>query len=134
MKWSKSAGHSLAEIRAAMRASAASFTVHLVVLEPAKVEVLQSAEIIYRDLKMHGLHVFFDDRDKSQDVKFKDADSLGLPIRVTVDARGLQSDELEVVTHHNQISTQVPIDNCVERMREMVDSLIDSHTNAQEIS
>ncbi len=102
----------------------APFMVHLVVLDSANVEVLQSAEIIYRDLQMHGLDVFFDDRDERPEVKFKDADLIGLPIRIIVGASSLQSDEIEVVIRHNQKRKKVLIDDCVERVGEIAQQLL----------
>ncbi|HTU03493.1 MAG TPA: His/Gly/Thr/Pro-type tRNA ligase C-terminal domain-containing protein, partial [Candidatus Sulfotelmatobacter sp.] len=43
-----------------------------------------------------GLEVLYDDRDERAGVKFKDADLLGLPVRVTVGARAVKEGLVEV--------------------------------------
>ena len=45
---------------------------------------MQVAEKIYEDLKNAGVEVILDDRDERAGVKFKDADLIGFPFRVTV--------------------------------------------------
>ncbi|GAF24269.1 prolyl-tRNA synthetase [Bacillus sp. JCM 19047] len=45
------------------------------------------AEAIYADLKQAGIDVLFDDRGERAGVKFKDADLIGLPIRIAVGKR-----------------------------------------------
>jgi prolyl-tRNA synthetase len=64
--------------------SIAPFHVHVVIVgvrEPAQVE---AAEAIYAACRARGLDVLLDDRDERPGVKFKDADLLGMPARVTV--------------------------------------------------
>lgn len=53
------------------------------------------SEKLYRELKEQGVDVAWDDRDMGPGPKFKDADLVGYPLRVTVGARGLQNGELE---------------------------------------
>jgi prolyl-tRNA synthetase len=45
---------------------------------------VEVAEGIYKDLKASGIEVLLDDREERPGVKFKDADLLGIPIRITV--------------------------------------------------
>jgi prolyl-tRNA synthetase len=54
--------------------------------EPA---VVEAAERVAADLSAAGLEVLLDDRPERPGVKFKDADLIGLPLRVAVGARGL---------------------------------------------
>ena len=120
--------------------SAASFTVLLVAVDTSDVEVLQSAEIIYRDLKMHGLTVLFDDRNENAVKKLKDAELLGRPIRLTIGADGLQNGEVEVhfeahslerpnewsIEHRKsqKLTQMIRVDECVERVGEIADELL----------
>ena len=46
-----------------------------------------AAEKIYRELMAAGVEVLLDDRDERPGVKFKDADLLGIPVRITVGKR-----------------------------------------------
>ncbi len=47
-------------------------------------EITAAAEKLYRHLQAEGLDVLYDDRDERPGSKFKDADLLGIPYRVTV--------------------------------------------------
>jgi prolyl-tRNA synthetase len=69
--------------------------VHLVTIgkdEP----VLGAAKALYDDLRAKGVDVLWDDRDERPGVKFKDADLLGMPIRVTIGAKALANGNVEV--------------------------------------
>jgi len=63
--------------------SIAPFHVHLVGIgkEP---EVAEACEKLEREWDSQGFEVLYDDRDERPGVKFKDADLLGIPIRITV--------------------------------------------------
>jgi prolyl-tRNA synthetase len=52
-------------------------------------EVAAAADELYAGLVAAGVEVLYDDRDASPGVKFKDADLLGLPVRLVVGAKGL---------------------------------------------
>lgn len=60
-----------------------------------KEAVIEMAEAIYRELKGR-YEVLFDDRDESPGVKLKDADLLGIPIRVVVSQKLTGNDQLEI--------------------------------------
>jgi prolyl-tRNA synthetase len=55
-----------------------------------------AAEEIYQELSTAGVEVLFDDRDERPGVKFKDADLIGIPLRLTVGPKGLAQGEVEV--------------------------------------
>jgi prolyl-tRNA synthetase len=59
---------------------------HVLVLpvNPKQAAVRDTAERLYRDLGAAGFETILDDRDERPGVKFKDADLLGVPVRVTV--------------------------------------------------
>ncbi len=59
-------------------------------------EPKNAAEELYSSLCEAGFEVIFDDRDVSAGVKFKDADLIGIPIRVAVGSRGLANGNVEV--------------------------------------
>jgi prolyl-tRNA synthetase len=52
-------------------------------------DVVATADVLYEQLQAAGVEVLYDDRDASPGVKFADADLLGMPVRVTVGAKGL---------------------------------------------
>jgi prolyl-tRNA synthetase len=75
---------------------AAPYRVHLAALGAGRApEVAEAAEGLYRRLTDAGVEVLYDDRDVSPGVKFKDADLLGVPIRLVVGAKGLARGVLE---------------------------------------
>ncbi len=76
----------------------APLQVHLIVLggkdlNPAVIEI---ARRVYSDLQAAGYEVLLDDRSETPGVKFNDADLIGLPARLTVSERGLNSGGLEL--------------------------------------
>jgi prolyl-tRNA synthetase len=58
-------------------------------------ELAQAAEQVVAALTQAGLDVLYDDRDERAGVKFKDADLLGIPIRVAVGKKGLAEGKVE---------------------------------------
>lgn len=77
--------------------SIAPYHVHFCILDPKDPNVAAAAEQYVFDLQEAGLDVFIDDRDERPGVKFKDADLLGMPIRVVIGKRGLENNEIEIV-------------------------------------
>jgi prolyl-tRNA synthetase len=75
----------------------APFHVHLVSLDAGNAEIASVAEALERDLEGAGIEVLHDDRlGLSPGVKFKDADLLGMPLRLTVGAKGLKDGIVEL--------------------------------------
>ncbi|HQN19391.1 MAG TPA: His/Gly/Thr/Pro-type tRNA ligase C-terminal domain-containing protein, partial [Syntrophobacteraceae bacterium] len=58
-------------------------------------ELLGAAARLYERLK-ERYEVLYDDRDESAGVKLKDADLLGIPIRVVISRKLLQGDNVEI--------------------------------------
>src|SRR6266571_3509068 len=65
-------------------ASIAPFDVHIVLVSLRDQAQIAAAESIYAACRAAGLQALLDDRDERPGVKFKDADLLGVPVRVTV--------------------------------------------------
>jgi prolyl-tRNA synthetase len=74
----------------------APLQVHLLVVNVKEPKMASVAEQLYADMAGAGLEVLYDDRDERPGVKFKDADLLGLPLRVTVGARALKEGVVEI--------------------------------------
>ena len=75
----------------------APYHVHLVSLDSSKVEIATLSQQLEDDLEAAGFEVLYDDRDGlSPGVKFKDADLLGMPLRLTVGAKGLKDGVVEL--------------------------------------
>ena len=70
----------------------APYQVHLLSLRGGE----ETAGALYGQLQQAGFEVLFDDRDESPGVKFNDADLIGLPLRITISKRSLESGSAEV--------------------------------------
>jgi prolyl-tRNA synthetase len=74
--------------------SIAPYQIHLVTLGN-DAAVISAAKHLYEKLEHAGIEVLWDDRDERPGVKFKDADLIGIPLRVTIGARGLAAGTIE---------------------------------------
>jgi prolyl-tRNA synthetase len=74
--------------------SIAPYQIHLVTLGTDEA-VISAAKHLYEKLGHAGVEVLWDDRDERPGVKFKDADLIGIPLRVTIGARGLATGTIE---------------------------------------
>jgi prolyl-tRNA synthetase len=79
----------------------------------------RAAETIYDGLREKGIDALLDDRDDRAGSKFKDADLLGLPLRV-VCGRGLAGGVVEVKWRHESESFEIPVGEAVDRISEMI--------------
>ncbi|MBI2879578.1 MAG: proline--tRNA ligase [Candidatus Rokubacteria bacterium] len=101
----------------------APLQVHILPVNVKDAAMLETAEALGRDLQAAGLETLLDDRDERPGVKFKDADLLGLPIRVTVGALLAREGKVEVRTRRERQDIPVPAAAVVERVRELAERL-----------
>ncbi len=93
----------------------APYHVHLLSLDAANADVAAAAGRAERDLEATGLEVLHDDREGvSPGVKFKDADLLGMPLRVVIGAKGLKDGTAEVRDRRTKEMQRVPLDQLVD--------------------
>ena len=59
-------------------------------------EIISAAEKLYDELTAGGAEVLLDDRDARGGVKFKDADLIGIPIRITIGAKSIAENNAEI--------------------------------------
>ncbi|HXI10053.1 MAG TPA: proline--tRNA ligase [Thermodesulfobacteriota bacterium] len=74
----------------------APFDCEVVPVNVKDAESLKVAEEIYSTLRASGVDALLDDRDERAGVKFKDADLIGIPLRVTVGERNLKQGLVEI--------------------------------------
>jgi prolyl-tRNA synthetase len=75
---------------------------------------------LYQELQNGGVEVLLDDRDERPGVKFKDADLIGIPLRVTVGARGLERGCVELRWRRDGKSEDLPVGEAAERIRKLI--------------
>jgi len=102
--------------------SVAPYQVYLCPLHMDNPEVASAAEKVYQELENAGIEVLFDDRDESPGVKFNDVDLLGIPLRLTLSPRTLQSQSIEAKWRTKKETRLLPLENLVaevnKRLRE----------------
>jgi prolyl-tRNA synthetase len=72
-----------------------------VVVTPVNINdgrLMEAGERLYRELTEAGLEVLFDDRDERAGVKFKDADLIGIPWRVTLGPKRIEEERARSAT------------------------------------
>jgi prolyl-tRNA synthetase len=106
--------------------SVAPYQVYLCPLSLEKLAVLPTAEKIYQELQKEGIEVLFDDRDDSPGVKFNDADLLGIPLRLTLSPRTLQSQSVEAKWRTEKEARLLPLDNLAVQVKKLLDEAVSS--------
>jgi len=86
-------------------------------------EIAKTAENIYKQLLEKGVEVLLDDRDLRAGVKFKDADLIGIPVRITVGKKALAEGNIEIKLRTERESKKIPIDKAVPETIELVNKL-----------
>ena len=86
----------------------------------------QRAEELYEALTGAGIEVLYDDRDERPGVKFKDADLIGLPVRLTVSKRSLEAGGVEYKLRSSKDKRIVPIDLVAGEIKKALGELQDA--------
>ena len=100
--------------------SVTPYQVYLCPLHLDKSAVLPTAERLYQELQKEGIEVIFDDRDDSPGVKFNDADLLGIPLRLTLSPRTLQSQSVEAKWRTKKEAQFLPVENLVAEVKKLL--------------
>ncbi len=95
------------------------YDVHIVALDLDELIVARTLEKLEADLEAAGMSVLTDDRDDSPGIKFKDADLLGMPVRLTVGPRALAKGGVEMRNRRSGEMEIVPPDEVVARIRSL---------------
>lgn len=91
----------------------APYQVILTVLHIDNEEVMAATEKISAALTEAGVEVLIDDRDAGIGAKFKDADLMGIPLRITLGARGIKNGEVEVKGRRESEARNLSIDEAI---------------------
>ncbi|MFN3202326.1 MAG: proline--tRNA ligase [Bradymonadia bacterium] len=92
-------------------------------LQMNKEDVVQTAEKVYEALQTAGVEVLLDDRNERAGSKFKDADLIGVPVRIAIGGRGVKEGVVELKSRTGSDIEKVPFepaDTLVARVREML--------------
>jgi prolyl-tRNA synthetase len=89
-------------------------------INPKDQAVSSAAEDIYQRLQQAGVEVLLDDRDERPGVKFKDADLIGIPLRLVVGAKNLADGKVELKQRRGGDLELLAIDDAVARITTLV--------------
>ena len=105
----------------------APFEVVILPLQMQNSNVVQVSEELYRSLSDKGVDVLLDDRDIRAGIKFKDADLLGTPVRITIGARTLKEAKVEMKLRSQTQTIFIPVSEApgfiADKVRELHDSI-----------
>ena len=101
--------------------SIAPFEVIISLVNVKDTVMMEAAEDIYNGLMAQGIEVLLDDRRERPGVKFKDADLIGIPLRIVVGKRLKETNEVEIRDRATGNTISVPRDLAVKRASEMLE-------------
>jgi prolyl-tRNA synthetase len=102
--------------------SIAPYQIHIVAVNVKDATTREAADRLYAALQEREIEVLYDDRDERPGGKFKDADLLGVPLRVTVGEKGLKDGIVELRERRTGTVERLPVqdaaDSCARRVRD----------------
>ncbi len=84
--------------------------------------VMAEGERLYKELSDAGLEVMLDDRNMGAGGKFKDADLVGIPVRVAIGGRSLEEGVVELKLRDGGEVEKVPVGEIVDKVIGIVQS------------
>ncbi|HIT98958.1 MAG TPA: proline--tRNA ligase [Candidatus Copromorpha excrementavium] len=100
--------------------SVAPYHVIITVMKPDDAVQAETANKIYEALLDSGAEVLMDDRKERPGVKFKDADLLGIPIRITV-GRGAAEGKVEYKLRREADKTEMTVEESISKALEIIE-------------
>jgi len=97
-------------------APVAPFAVDVVVAQTDDPATAEAGSAVYRSLLAAGVDAVLDDRVERAGVKFRDAELVGIPLRVTVGKRGLAEGTVELTARASGETERVPLDAVTRRV------------------
>jgi prolyl-tRNA synthetase len=104
----------------------APFQVVICALDTREEEVNALAQKMHDQLESSGVDVLLDNRDARPGFKFKDAELVGFPLRITVGKKGLADGTVDLQIRRTGESQKLAKDSVVEKVKTLVESAIQS--------
>ena len=99
----------------------APYEVALLPLQVQKPHVLEAAEKLFGELMDLGVETVLDDRDERPGMKFKDADLIGYPLRVTISEKSLKENQVELKYRATRQVEMVSINDAATILKQLRD-------------
>jgi prolyl-tRNA synthetase len=103
--------------------SIAPFEVLITCVNQDEEDIAKAAEYIYNRLLEKGIEVLLDDREMRGGVKFKDADLIGIPVRITVGAKSLADGNVEIKLRSEKEAQKVALEKAPDEALKLVNDL-----------
>lgn len=103
--------------------SIAPFEVVIVPINVKDEALMDISTKIYTSLQSSGIDVLLDDRKDRAGVKFKDADLIGYPLRITISKHTIETGEVEIKTRKTGDVINVKIDEVITSTKELLSTL-----------
>jgi prolyl-tRNA synthetase len=98
----------------------APFVVEIVALDVREDDVMAQAQRLHDELEAAGIDVLLDDRDARPGFKFKDADLIGIPLRITIGKRGFAEGIVEYKPRAAADTQKLAPADAIARIKEAV--------------
>jgi len=85
-------------------------------------QIASVAQQLYQEFQDAGVETVFDDRDERPGVKFKDADLIGYPLRVTIGSKALAQGKVELFQRKNGQVELVDVDKVCSKVKSIIDT------------
>ncbi|MGA9111390.1 MAG: proline--tRNA ligase [Smithella sp.] len=95
-----------------------------VIITPVNVNeknIMDVAENLYNSIKALGIDVIFDDRDERAGVKFKDAELIGIPLRVTIGQKNLSQGNVELKIRKTGENKLYSLQEIVQKIKQIIE-------------
>ncbi len=99
----------------------APYTVIITTVGARSDEIDSAAESVYRTLWDNGIDTLLDDRNERPGVKFKDADLIGIPIRITIGKKALAEGKVEMRNRKTREMALAPIEDVLTAVTGLID-------------
>jgi len=103
----------------------APFKLIVIPLNPSDKKQMESARNLYNNLR--NIDSLLDDRDISPGVKFKDADLIGIPIKIIFGRNFALENKIEISIRSNNIKEIILLEECEKRVRELIKDETDKY-------
>ncbi len=108
----------------------APFTVIVTPVNIKESDVMKASEDIYRELLACGVESIIDDRDERAGVKFKDADLIGIPLRIIVGSKNLAQGRVELKIRRSGENRLYETGKIVDEVRKIIDAEMNAANEA----
>jgi prolyl-tRNA synthetase len=100
--------------------SIAPFQVLVLPINYKEEKLRDAADKLYQELQRRGVDVLLDDRDERPGVKFKDGDLVGIPLRVTIGAKSLDKDCVELRWRRDGKTDEIAVADAAKTIQNLI--------------